>query len=80
MATQRVPFEEAKVNEPLYKYIAGNRASFFWNKFKKVATLSDDLKDLLTTMMQLNASARFTLEEIMVHPWLDGPTSTSEEI
>ena len=80
MVTQRIPFDEAKLDDPKYRLIAGNRASFFWSKFKKFATISDDLKDLLTTMMQLNTSARFTLEEVMVHPWLDGPTPTSDQI
>ena len=77
MVTQRMPFVEARVNDPFYQLIAGNRAKYFWKKFEKV---SDDLKDLLTGMMQLNTSARYTLEEIMIHPWFDGPTATNEEI
>jgi len=77
MVTQRMPFVEARVNDPFYQLIAGNRAKYFWKKFEKV---SDDLKDLLTGMMQLNTSARYTLEEIMIHPWFDGPTASNEEI
>ena len=77
MATQRMPFVEARVNDPFYQLIAGNRAQFFWKKFEKVG---DDLKDLLTGMLQLNTSARYTLEEIMIHPWFDGPTATNNEI
>jgi BR serine/threonine kinase/MAP/microtubule affinity-regulating kinase len=77
MATQRMPFVEARINDPFYQLIAGNRAQYFWKKFEKV---SDDLKDLLTGMMQLNTSARYTLEEVMIHPWFDGPIATEKEI
>jgi hypothetical protein len=31
-------------------------------------------------MMQLDHSARFTLEEIITHPWLQGPVPTHDQI
>ncbi len=31
-------------------------------------------------MMQLDHSARFTIEEIITHPWLQGPVPTTEQI
>lgn len=75
-----MPFKEAKIDDPLYQLIAGNRSSYFWKKFKQHATLSEELKDLLTSMFQLNTSARYTLDEIMVHPWLDGPVPSQTQI
>jgi BR serine/threonine kinase len=70
MLTQCQPFEEAKVTDKYYRLIAGNKPSLYWKIFDKVATISDDLKDLITGMIQLDPSARFTLEEVYAHPWL----------
>ena len=41
-----------------------------------MAPLSDELKDLLVNMMQLDPSARPTLDEVLTHPWFDGPVPT----
>lgn len=42
--------------------------------------MSDDLKDLLTDMLQLDPSARLTMDEIIGHPWVQGPVPTQEEV
>jgi hypothetical protein len=31
-------------------------------------------------MLQLNPDARFTLDEILAHPWVQGETPTDEQI
>lgn len=80
MVTQCQPFEKAKVNDNFYKFIAGNMPHMFWDIYKKVVPLSEELKDLLTGMMQLDPSARFTLDEILAHPWVQGPVPNPEEI
>lgn len=80
MITQCQPFDEAKINDKYFRLIAGNRPSIFWKIFDKVVPVSDDLKDLLTGMMQLDPSARYSLDEIFGHPWMQGPVPTHEEI
>lgn len=80
MLTQCQPFDEAKVTDKYYRLIAGNKPSLYWKIFDKVAPLSEDLKDLLTGMFQLEATARFTLDEILAHPWVQGPVPTAEEV
>ena len=70
MLTQCQPFDQAKVTDKYYRLIAGNKPSFFFKIFEKVAPMSDDLKDLLTGMLQLDAGARYTIDEIFAHPWL----------
>jgi serine/threonine protein kinase len=80
MITQCQPFEEARVTDKYYRLIAGNKPSFYWKIFEKVAPISEDLKDLLTGMFQLDPSARFTLDEILAHPWMQGPTPSPEQI
>lgn len=72
ICTQCAPFERASVKDNFYRYIAGNRPDKFWAFFKSVAPLSQDFKDLITGMLQLNPQARFTLEEVITHPWMHG--------
>ena len=70
MITQCQPFDEAKVTDKYYRLIAGNRPSHFWKIFEKVVPVSEELKDMLTGMMQLDPSSRYTLDEIIAHPWM----------
>ena len=80
MITQCQPFDEAKITDKYYRLIAGNKASYYWRTFEQVVPISEDLKDLLTGMMQMDPYARFTFEEILAHPWMQGPTPTHEQI
>jgi serine/threonine protein kinase len=72
MITQCQPFDEARINDKLYRLIAGNKPQIFWRIFEKAVPMSDDLKDLITGMLQLNPDARYTLDEILIHPWVQG--------
>jgi serine/threonine protein kinase len=80
MVTQCQPFDEARVTDKYYRLIAGNKPSHYWKIFDKVATMSEDLKDLLTGMMQLDPSARYTMDEILAHPWMQGELPSREDI
>ena len=80
MITQCQPFDQAKVTDKYYRLIAGNKPSLYWKIFDKVTTVSDDLKDLLTGMLQLDPTARFTIDEIFAHEWMQGPVPTHDEI
>ena len=80
MVSRNNPFENAFTSDEKYRLIAGNRPSEFWAFYDKHAPISNDLKDLLTGMLQLDPSARSTLDEICSHPWMQGRTSTYQEI
>lgn len=80
MITQCQPFDQARVTDKYYRLIAGNKPSMYWKIFDKVTTISDDLKDLLIGMMQLDPSARFTMDEIFAHPFMQGPVPPREQI
>lgn len=80
MITQCQPFDQARVTDKYYRLIAGNKPSLYWKIFEKVTQISDELKDLLTGMLQLDPSARFTMDEIFAHEWMQGPVPTAEEI
>mmetsp|Transcript_26415 Transcript_26415/g.40324 ORF Transcript_26415/g.40324 Transcript_26415/m.40324 type:complete len:307 (-) Transcript_26415:432-1352(-) len=80
MVTQCQPFEEARVTDKYYKFLAGNKPEVYWSIFDKVTPMSEDLKDLLTGMLQLDPAARFTLEEIFAHPWVQDAVPTHKDI
>ena len=79
MVTQCQPFGQAKVTDKFYRLIAANKIHEFWPIFDKVVPLSAELKDLLSGMLQFDPSARYTLEEIFAHPWMQGPVPTPQE-
>ena len=58
MVTQRPPFAQATVNDPLYKLLAARRPSTFWAYHKEgnndQELYSDDFKSLFENMMMLN--------------------------
>lgn len=80
MITQCQPFEQAKTNDRYYKFIAGNKIENYFKLFEKFTSFSDDLKELLADMLQLDPSARLTIDEIIAHPWVQGTVPTHEQV
>jgi serine/threonine protein kinase len=53
--------------------LATNRADLFWKQHqngKPAGFFSDEFKDLITNMLQLNVNARPSLADIVGHPWM----------
>lgn len=42
--------------------------------------MSEDLKDLIVSMLQLDPAHRPTMSEIFAHPWMQGETPSKEEV
>lgn len=85
MASQHPPFLEAKTTDPFYKLIAGHRPDLFWQRHEegwawKNGTLSDELKDLLTRMFQVEPEHRPSMSDIMSHPWMTKPMPSKQII
>lgn len=85
MVAQHPPFTTAQPQDPFYKCIAANRSDVFWkihskNKPGKEDFFSKDFKDFIEKMMSLDPNHRPTIEQIMQHPWMQGPTPSSEEV
>ena len=71
MLTRSDPFEFANLNDQRYRQIAGNKTEKFWEMHHQSSQfLSEDVKELLVDMMNLEQYARPTLEEIKAHPWM----------
>ena len=85
MVAQHPPFFAAVPTDPFYKCIAANRADIFWKthmdrKPKDQEFMSEDLKDLIISMLQLDPNHRPSMSEILSHPWMLGPVPTKEEV
>lgn len=83
MITQRPPFNAASPDDPHYKLIAGKRADLFWQAHEEaegVDIYSDEFKNLFEGMLAFNPKERFTVSQILSHPWFSGPIAKHSEI
>jgi serine/threonine protein kinase len=83
MRSAAIPFNKATVQDVHYKRLIDSRSDLFWQHHessKGAGYYSEEFKDLVTRMMQYNVGSRLSLAEIVGHPWLQGPTSTREDI
>ena len=77
MLTGRPPFKSAKPSDPYYKYIGQGANEKFWMIHSKSLPggekfFSDDIKNLLNSMLAYDSGARIKLDAISTHPWLKG--------
>lgn len=85
MITQHPPFLKAEPQDRFYKLLCANRPDLFWsahsqNKPGGSAFFSEDLKLLITSLLQYEPSHRPSIEEVKAMPWFNGPVPTHEEI
>jgi len=74
MVAQHPPFSMAVAKDPFYKFIGGGRPDLFWKKMmsnKRAGFFSDDFKNLVQRMLAYKE--RITMDEILNHPWMNGP-------
>lgn len=72
MVSQRAPFDTATPTDKFYRCLAANRADLFWKAHAKTGTFSDELKDLIQSMLQLDPLLRPSINEVLQHPWMKG--------
>lgn len=85
MVTQKNPFYKAEKTDPYYKAVAFNQASNFWSEHAKespdvISYLSDELKDLIFSLLLEDPIKRLSISEILQHEWMKGPTLIKDEI
>ena len=79
MVTQCMPFEKAVGEDKYYRLIATNKSEKYWKIFE-TADISTELKDLLIGMLQYDPSTRYTMEQILAHPWVHGSQLSHEKV
>jgi len=83
MVAQHPPFTFARPNDAYFKCISSNRQDLFWKLVGKGhpdGFFSDDFKDLITSMLQLEPNHRPSMSELFQHPWVNGQIPNETEI
>lgn len=75
------PFMQGNPNR-VYSYLANKKFDAFWKHLEKLIKkeLSNEIKDLLNSMLALNPEERPTIQQIKDHPWYQGPVLGSEDL
>lgn len=63
------PFESATYSDDKYKFIIKRNFTKFWEYFNNI-DISDEFKDLINGLINLNPAKRLTIDEIIKHPWI----------
>ena len=82
MLSRLVPFTNAKKHEKYYRYIAHNQLENFFKIHEVYApdVFTPHLKSLLGGIFEYKAEARFSIADILAHPWMtDSNVATHEE-
>lgn len=85
MVAQHPPFTTAQPSDPFYRCLAANRADIFWKthtKSKEAGSsfFSEEFKDLVQCMLQLDPAHRPSVTEVLAHPWMQGDKMTKEQV
>ena len=82
--TQRPPFASANPQDPHYRLLAVGRAELFWQAHAEAEDGRDiysaEFKDFFEKMMTLNPAQRPTMNDVLAHPWMQGPVPSLAEI
>ena len=63
------PFINTSFSDEKYKFIIKKNYERFWEFFNNIE-ISDEFKDLINNLIGLNPSQRFTIDQILEHPWI----------
>ena len=85
MVAQHPPFNAASAKDPHYKLISTNRHDVFWKVHTKrkpggIDFFSEELRDLISSMLAYNPHERPSLAEIKSHDWYNGPVPSYDDI
>ena len=85
MVSEHEPFMTAQSVDPFYKCIAKGRSDIFWaqhtkNKPNGQDFYSEEFKDLVWKMLQLDPQERLSLSEVKAHPWAQGEVPSQDEV
>jgi len=73
------PFKKADAKDPWFKCIASRAYKKFWKAHGK-EKFSESVKDLLQGMLAYQPKDRFTIHQVMYHPWVTDEKYSPEEL
>ena len=65
----KFPFKYSVYNDKRYRLIMEKDYESYWNGFKK-ENLSEEFKDLINHLICYDPDDRFSLDEVLRHPWI----------
>ena len=79
------PFDNlASKDDIFYKNFVKHKFDSFWKHTEKskvsAGHFSEDLKDLITSMLDFHPAKRLVMADLIAHPWVQGPCATKEQI
>lgn len=85
MVSAHPPFTTAEPSDPFYRCIAASRADIFWRTHCKSKEngenfFTQEFKDFVQAMLQLDPAHRPSIPEVLAHPWMKGETPSYEEV
>ena len=73
----KFPFKYSIYNDKRYRLIMEKDYESYWNGFKK-ENLSEEFKDLINHLICYDPDDRFSLDEVLRHPWIIKNSNYSE--
>ena len=73
----KFPFKYSVYNDKRYRLIMEKDYESYWNGFKK-ENLSEEFKDLINHLICYDPDDRFSLDEVLRHPWIIKNSNYSE--
>ena len=73
----KFPFKYSIYNDKRYRLIMEKNYESYWNGFKK-ENLSEEFKDLINHLICYDPDDRFSLDEVLRHPWIIKNSNYSE--
>jgi serine/threonine protein kinase len=85
MVSAHPPFTTAEPQDPFYRCIAASRADIFWRTHCKSKEngekfFSEEFKDIVQAMLQLDPAHRPSIPEVLAHPWMQGEVPSYDEV
>jgi serine/threonine protein kinase len=72
------PFQKASPADWWFHKLCTQQHDLFWQAHSRTAYFSPNAKDLLVRMLEPDPAKRITLEDVVAHPWFNGPTLECE--
>ncbi|EAR92948.2 Serine/Threonine kinase domain protein (macronuclear) [Tetrahymena thermophila SB210] len=80
MVMSSAPFGSTSSSDRYYSRFCMDNKNNFWKIFAYNYKPTNEFKDLMHSMLERDPQKRITVQQIKMHPWMNGPIPTIEEV
>ncbi|KAL4490939.1 hypothetical protein ABPG72_008675 [Tetrahymena utriculariae] len=80
MVMSSAPFGSTSSSDRYYSRFCMDNKNNFWKIFAYNYKPTNEFKDLMHSMLERDPQKRITIQQIKMHPWMNGPIPTIEEV